>query len=83
MSAPTLEIDLSAISHNARTLSKALEVQGIDLLAVTKALGGDPLVASVLLNAGARRLGDSRLENLARVKRAGLDSETGTSPAIR
>lgn len=64
MIAPRLEIDLDKIHHNARTLVERLGVRGISVTGVTKAALGSSEVAGVLLGAGIRTLGDSRVENI-------------------
>ena len=75
MSAPRLEIDLEAITHNTRTLVSQLEPLGIGVTGITKASLGSPGVGAAMLSGGATGLGDSRVENLARL-RAGVTSTT-------
>jgi predicted amino acid racemase len=72
MTAPRLEVDLQKIHHNARTLVELLAVRGISVTGVTKATLGSVEVAGALLSAGVRALGDSRIENIASMRRAGL-----------
>lgn len=48
-----------------------LGARGIAVTGVTKAVLGDGLVAGALLRAGVSALGDSRIENLERLRRAG------------
>ncbi len=64
MSAPRLEIDLRKIRHNARTLVERLAKRGISVTGVTKATLGSAEIATTLLEAGVKRLGDSRIENI-------------------
>ena len=64
MPAPRLEIDLDKIGHNARTLVNRLAPLGISVTGVTKATLGSAEVAATLLEAGVKRLGDSRIENI-------------------
>lgn len=64
MSAPRLEIDLRKIRHNARTLVERLGKRGISVTGVTKATLGSAEIAATLLEAGVKRLGDSRIENI-------------------
>jgi predicted amino acid racemase len=64
MSAPRLEIDLSKIRHNTRTLVERLGQRGISVTGVTKATLGSAEIAATLLEAGVKRLGDSRIENI-------------------
>ena len=68
---PRLEIDLDKIHHNARTLVERLNKRGIRVTGVTKATLGSPKIAGALLHAGVSSLGDSRIENIESMRRAG------------
>lgn len=70
MSTPRLEIDLTRIGHNARTLVARLARRGIAVTGVTKAALGSPELGHALVGAGVRVLGDSRIENLEKLRRA-------------
>ncbi len=70
MSAPRLDIDLNKIYHNARTLVERLAVRGISVTGVTKASLGCPAIATAMLRAGVLGLGDSRIENIAAMRKA-------------
>ena len=72
MSAPRLEIDLGAIERNTRTLVERLAPRGIRVTGVTKAVLGLPAVGAAMVRGGASGLGDSRVENLARLESAGI-----------
>ena len=72
MSAPRVEIDLDKICDNARTLVGRLAELGISISGVTKASLGSPEIAGALLEAGIRSLGDSRIENIEALRRAGV-----------
>ncbi len=72
MSAPRLEIDLDKIYHNACTLIERLASRGISVTGVTKAMRGSSEVAELLLRAGVRSLGDSRIENIEAMHHAGV-----------
>jgi len=74
MTAPRLAIDLDKIHHNARTLVDRLAVRGMSVTGVTKASLGSPEIARTLLRAGVRGLGDSRIENIEAMRRAGIRS---------
>jgi predicted amino acid racemase len=67
MSFPRLEIDLTRIEANTRSLVEQLGVRGIAVTAITKATLGSPAVAAAMLRGGASGLGDSRVQNLARL----------------
>ena len=72
MTAPRLEIDLEKIHHNASTLVKRLRIRGISVTGVTKAILGSPEIAGVFLQAGVQAIGDSRIENIEALRRAGI-----------
>lgn len=69
---PRVEIDLTAIEHNARELVTRLGKRGIGVTGVTKATLGSPEVANAMLRGGVKRLGDSRIENLEALREAGI-----------
>ncbi|WP_299811571.1 alanine/ornithine racemase family PLP-dependent enzyme [uncultured Roseibium sp.] len=72
MSAPRLEVDLEKIRHNASALVSQLRGRGISVTGVTKACLGEPRFANALLGAGIKGLGDSRIENIEAMRRAGI-----------
>ncbi len=72
MSAPRLEIRLDRIGHNAQTLVQRLRPLGITVCGVTKATMGSPEIARELLAAGITSLGESRVENIENLRRAGI-----------
>lgn len=74
MSAPRLEINLRKIQHNAKILIERLAVQGISVTCITKATLGSPKIAKVLLDAGIIALGDSRIENIERMRNANISA---------
>ncbi|MEK0161005.1 alanine/ornithine racemase family PLP-dependent enzyme [Pseudoalteromonas piscicida] len=72
MSNPRLEIDCAKIAVNARLLIDKLKRHGIDVVPVTKVFMGHPKVAAMLVESGANMLADSRIENIERMRRAGI-----------
>lgn len=69
---PTITVDLLKITENTRRVLSHLS--GIDLVGVTKVTCGSPEVAQAMLDGGATALGDSRLENVARLRDAGIEA---------
>jgi predicted amino acid racemase len=67
VNAPRIEIDLDKIEHNTRCLVQQLAARDVRVLGVTKASLGSPGVAAAMMRGGAVALGDSRVENLARL----------------
>jgi predicted amino acid racemase len=72
MTAPRLEVDLDAITHNAGALVDQLTPLGIGVTGVTKAALGSPGVGEAMLRGGVTGLGESRVENLARLRTGGV-----------
>ena len=72
MNNPRLVINLEAIRHNAHALVTRLHPLGISVCGVTKATLGNTDVASELITAGVSSLGESRIENVERLRRAGI-----------
>lgn len=74
MTSPWLSIDLGKIEHNSRTLVDLCAQRGIAVTGVTKAACGNPDVAKAMLRGGVCSIADSRLENIHRLKAAGVDT---------
>ena len=66
----TLTVDLRKIAENARRVVEALG--GREVVGVTKVTCGSPRVARAMLDGGVAALADSRVENLAGLRRAGI-----------
>jgi predicted amino acid racemase len=75
VSTPRLEIDLEAVRQNATVLVERLDERGIEVIGVTKAVMAWPATARVLVESGVAGLGDSRIENLERLRRDGFTVE--------
>ena len=72
MTTPYLSIDLDKIEHNARTITGLCGAHGIAVTGVTKATCGDPQVAAAMLRGGVIGIADSRLDNIRRLRDAGI-----------
>ncbi len=72
---PRLEIILAQIEQNARILSELYATRGVSLMGVSKAVLGDPAIAQAMIQGGVNFIADSRLENLARMRKAGLKTQ--------
>ena len=75
MITPRIEIDLEKIAHNAKTLKDLYGSKGIGLMAVTKAVRGNPRIAQTLVKCGIDILADSRIENIKRMRAAGVQAQ--------
>nr|WP_239112985.1 alanine/ornithine racemase family PLP-dependent enzyme [Halomicronema sp. CCY15110] len=72
---PRIEITLSQIRHNARTLSEFYEPKGISLMGVSKATLGDPAIAKAMIQGGVKFIADSRIENIQKMRNAGISTQ--------
>jgi ornithine racemase len=69
MDYPCLKIHLGKISCNTRIVVKKCLTMGISVAGVTKCVLGDVKIASVMKNSGITVFGDSRIENLERLRK--------------
>ena len=72
MTTPRLQVDLEALTANARSLVDPLGERGILVTGIVKAALGSPEVGRAMLRGGVVGLGDSRIENLERLRAAGV-----------
>ena len=72
LASPYLTIDLDKIEHNTRTVVSLCQSYGMSVTGVTKGVCGQPEVAKAMLRGGVSSLADSRMENIHRLKAAGL-----------
>lgn len=76
MTGSRVTIDLGRIGANASQLVDRLGRSGIAVTGVTKAVLGMPEYARSLVDAGVVRLGDSRIENIERLRAGGVATTT-------
>lgn len=74
MSRPYVIIDLEKVEHNARTITGLCEKHGISVTGVTKVTCGMPQVAKAMLRGGIDSIGESRMENILRLKANGVNT---------
>jgi ornithine racemase len=72
---PRIEISLAQIRHNARMLTERYGQKGIALMGVSKATLGDPAIAAAMIQGGVKFIADARLENIQRMKNAGVSTQ--------
>ena len=72
---PRIEISLSKIQENARLLCDFYGQKGISLMGVSKAVLGEPAIARAMIAGGVRFIADSRIENIQRMRRAGISAQ--------
>ncbi|MDJ0868157.1 MAG: alanine/ornithine racemase family PLP-dependent enzyme [Myxococcota bacterium] len=74
MGRPYLTIDLRAVERNARAVVALCGRHGIAVTGVTKCTCGSPAVARAMLRGGVTSIGESRMENVQRLRAAGVDA---------
>jgi len=74
MTYPYLIMDLGKIERNARKIVDLCREKGIEVTGVTKAVCGNPDVARAMMSGGVASIADSRLENIERLKGAGIEA---------
>ena len=73
MSYPCLNINLKTITNNVKTLVSLCNKHGIEITAVSKVFSAQPEIVKAYIDGGIRRVGDARVQNLAKI--ADLDCE--------
>ena len=73
MAGPKITIDLEKIERNAATVVDACRKSGIEVFGVTKGTCGMPQVARAMLRGGVIGIGESRFENIRRLRDSGID----------
>ena len=68
MTPPRLDVDLDLVAQNTRVLVDRLAPRGIRVTGVSKASLGSSAVAAAMVRGGATAIGDSRVENLERLR---------------
>ena len=74
MGRPYLAIDLDKVEQNARAIVDQCREHGIAVTGVTKGSCGSPPVARAMLRGGVDSLGESRMENVRRLRADGIDA---------
>ena len=70
---PRINIYLDRIYQNAKKLKGILNT--IEIMGVTKGVCGDPFIAKEMLKGGVDYIGDSRIENIIKMRRKGIESK--------
>ncbi len=72
---PYVTIDLNKIEHNARAITAMCGKYGIEVCGVSKVTCGMPQVAKAMLRGGVASIGESRMQNVHRLKANGVATE--------
>ncbi|WP_280768786.1 alanine/ornithine racemase family PLP-dependent enzyme [Salipaludibacillus daqingensis] len=74
-SAPRIEINLAKIAHNTEILMKLYRSKGIEITGVTKGICGGLEIAEVFVNMGIKTIGDSKITNIIKMRKANINAE--------
>jgi predicted amino acid racemase len=72
MGTARLTVNLAKITENARKTVEICRRFGVEVVGVTKSACGCARVANAMVDGGGETLGDSRLDNIARMREAGV-----------
>ncbi|MCF7913778.1 MAG: alanine racemase [Spirochaetaceae bacterium] len=75
MAGPNVIVNIDKIEANARSITSMCGDYGIEVTGVTKVTCGMPSVARALLRGGVKGIGESRLENVHRLRANGIVDE--------
>lgn len=74
MAGPEILIDINKVRENAETLAGFCRSRGISITGVTKVTCGMPMVARAMLEGGVASIGESRIENIRRLRSSGINA---------
>jgi len=74
MAGPEIIVDIQKIRENTKTLVDFCSSKGIAVTGVTKVTCGMPLVGQAMLDGGVVSLGESRIENIQRLRSSGINA---------
>jgi predicted amino acid racemase len=74
MNSPHITIDLAKLEANARAITRLCAEHGIAVTGVTKCTCGFPEVARAMLRGGVVSIGESRMDNIHRLRAGGIDT---------
>ncbi len=73
MAGPIISVDLEKIEKNAKTLVALCQKNNITITGVTKVTCGMPQVARAMIRGGVTSIGESRIENIHRLRASGIN----------
>lgn len=74
MSGPEILVDINKVRENTKTLVDFCRSRGISVTGVTKVTCGMPSVARAMLEGGVDSIGESRIENIRRLRSSGINA---------
>jgi len=74
MGGPEVLVDIHKVRENTKTLVDFCGSRGISVTGVTKVTCGMPMVAQAMLDGGVVSIGESRIENIRRLRSSGINA---------
>jgi predicted amino acid racemase/arginase family enzyme len=74
MAGPEILVDIKKVRENTKTLVNFCKSKRISVTGVTKVTCGMPLVGQAMLDGGVVSLGESRIENIQRLRSSGINA---------
>jgi len=74
MAGPEILVDIQKVRENTKTLVDFCSSKGIAVTGVTKVTCGMPLVGQAMLDGGVVSIGESRIENIRRLRSSGINA---------
>ena len=74
MAGPEILVDIKKVRENTKTLVDFCKNRGISVTGVTKVTCGMPLVGQAMLEGGVVSIGESRIENIERLRSSGINA---------
>ncbi len=74
MAGPEILVDIQKVRENTRTLVEFCRSRGVAVTGVTKVTCGMPLVGKAMLDGGVVSIGESRIENIQRLRSSGINA---------
>ena len=72
---PRIDIYLDKIVNNTKEIIKKCAKKEIEVIGITKGCSADVRVAKAMIKGGIKTLGDSRIENIKKLKKSGIKSK--------
>ncbi len=74
MSGPEILVDIAKVRENAQNIVSFCKNHGISVTGVTKVVCGMPLVGQAMLDGGVVSIGETRIENIQRLRSSGINA---------
>ncbi len=74
MKGPEILVDIQKVRENTKTIVDFCKAKGISITGVTKVTCGMPLIGQAMLDGGVDTIGETRVENIQRLRSSGINA---------